>query len=183
MVGYIGEIRFFAGNFAPRGWMFCEGQVLIIREYAPLFAIISSYYGGDGRNNFALPDLRQRVAIGTGRGPGLSYYQLSQKGGSSELTLSEQQMPQHTHTMKAAQENGDLNSPSEAYPAASNGVITAGRDNYPYQNAAYSNQTPNTQMNGVAISVAGQSIPHNNMQPYLACNYLICADGLFPSRN
>ncbi|WP_218973159.1 phage tail protein [Labilibaculum manganireducens] len=183
MEGYIGEIRFFAGNFAPRGWMFCDGEMLTIQEYTPLFAIISSYYGGDARTNFALPDLRQKVAIGTGRGPGLSYYQLSQRGGASQLTLSEQQMPQHSHTMKAAQGNGDLNSPSGAYPAASNGVITAGRDSYTYQNAAYSNQTPNTQMNGAAIGEAGQSIPHNNMQPYLACNYIICVNGLFPSRN
>nr|WP_321357885.1 tail fiber protein [uncultured Draconibacterium sp.] len=183
MEGYIGEIRFFAGNFAPRGWMFCEGQVLSIASNTSLFAIIGNMYGGDGRSTMAVPDLRQRAAIGTGRGPGLSNYSLSQQGGVSSITLTEQQMPQHNHQMRAAEAFGDEASPAGAYPAASNGVMTIGRDNYPYQNSGYSNEDPNTQMNSQSVGVSGQSNAHNNMQPYLVCNYIICVEGLFPSRS
>ena len=183
MEGYIGEIRFFAGNFAPKNWMFCDGQLLKISEYTPFFAIISDRFGGDARTTFGLPDLRHKVAIGTGRGPALSNVALSQQGGASQISLTEQQMPKHNHEINAANENGDVASPAGAYPAVSNGTMTVGRSNFPYQNAEYSNQDSNSQMNSDALSLAGQNGAHNNMQPYLACNYIICVDGLFPSRN
>ena len=183
MEGYLGVIRFFAGTFAPRGWMFCEGQMLSISEYTTLYAIIGIYYGGDGRSNFQLPDLRQRAATGTGRGPGLNDYSIGEYGGYTSIALTEQEMPYHNHVVAASPVDGDESSPANAYPAVSNGAVTIGRDSYPYQNEAYSNGVPNTQMNSVSLGTTGQNEAHNNMQPYLACNYIICVDGLFPARS
>lgn len=183
MTGYIGAIKFFAGNFAPKDWMYCAGQLLQISEYTPLYAIIGDRYGGDGRNTIALPDLRQRVAIGTGRGPGLDDYYLAQKGGASAVGLTTDQMPVHQHTIIAQNDDGDSTSPKGNYLASSHGVVEMGRDVKTYENKAFTDSNPINNMYHGAIGNTGNNTPHYNMQPYLVCNYIICVDGLFPRRS
>jgi len=166
--GFIGEIRMFAGNFAPRGWAFCEGQLLPINQNTALYSILGTTYGGDGQTNFALPDLRGRTPIGVGHGPGLSPYSLGQKGGNETTTLSVDQIPAHNHLANASSEAGNTRSPADT-------VWARGKK-------FYSTQAPNTTMSATAISSTGGSQPHTNIQPYLAIHYIICIQGIYPSR-
>lgn len=178
MEGYIAEIRLFAGNFAPRGWAFCQGQILSIAQNTALFALLGTTYGGNGQTTFALPDLRGRVPVGTGQGPGLSNVTLGEVGGAPTHTLIITEMPAHNHTAQTtvnAAATGTTTSPSGNYPAGS-----TARDNI-YNNT--SNATMNPGMAQTMVGIAGGSQPHNNMQPYLGLNYIICMEGIFPSRN
>lgn len=170
---FIGEIKLFAGNFAPRGWAFCEGQLLPISQNTALFSILGTTYGGDGRTTFALPDLRGRVSIHPGHGPGLSNYFLGAKGGQEHVTLMINQMPSHNHEVRASSQGG--NSPSPGNAVLGN---TGGFD------AEYvHNQPPDLIMNPSMVTNAGGNQPHENRQPYLAVNYIIALQGIFPSRS
>ncbi len=168
----IGEIRIFAGNFAPRSWAFCEGQLLSIAQNQALFSILGTTYGGDGRTTFGLPDLRGRVAIGPGNGPGLPDYRLGAKGGAPTNTLNVSQLPSHNHPT-AVQVNtgqaGESNPQNQFLGAASN----------TYSETA----TANAALGGVTSGNSGGNQSVNNMQPYLAVYYIIALQGIFPSRN
>jgi microcystin-dependent protein len=176
MEGYLAEIRLFAGNFAPRGWAFCNGQILSIAQNTALFALIGTTYGGNGQTTFALPDLRGRTAVGPGQGPGLPAVNLGEMSGETTHTLIITEMPAHNHSAQAA---GNSNSGDSSSPNGNTWATSTTRDN------VYINAAPNGPMaaNTVTIGIAGGSQPHNNMQPYLGMNYIICIEGIFPSRN
>jgi len=161
---YVGEIRLFAGNFAPAGWMFCEGQLLPISENETLFQLIGTTYGGDGESTFALPDLRGRVPIHQGNGS-----ILAETGGTEEITLTVNQIPAHSHALLGAAVGGSQTGPANALLANST-VITP-----------YASETPNQPMAATAIAPVGGSQPHTNFQPYLCINFIISLFGLFPS--
>ena len=169
MEGYLAEIRMFAGNFAPRGWAFCQGQLLSIAQNTALFSLLGTTYGGNGQTTFALPDLRGRVPVGTGQGPGLPTMTLGEVGGEPTHTLIQQEMPAHGHQVAATSDDATKKNPIGSVPAATGGSA--------YANAGNGNMLANM------ISPAGGSQPHNNMQPYLGMNYIICMFGIFPSRN
>jgi len=171
---FIAEIRIFAGNFAPRGWAFCNGQLLPIAQNTALFSLIGTTYGGDGQSTTALPNLQGRAPMHPGRGPGLSDRRLGQQGGAEEVTLSEAQMPNHNHTMRASGQEGDRRTP------AADRALAEGIGGSPYQ----SNTTDNlVDMDARSLPTAGDGQAHNNMQPYLAMNFIIALVGLYPSRS
>lgn len=165
---FIGEIKMFAGNFAPQGWALCDGQLLPIAQNAALFSLLGTTYGGDGRTTFALPDLRGRVPLHPGQGPGLSQRRLGEKSGQESVTLSEAQMPAHTHTAQARPVSAGRNDPENA--------LLARRRAYDGEPA------PTVTMHPDAIGSAGGGQDHENMQPYLCINFIIALQGLFPSR-
>ena len=161
---YVGEIRMFAGNFAPAGWMFCDGRLLPISENEILFQLIGTTYGGDGESTFALPDLRGRIPIHQGNG-----FILAEAGGVEEVTLTVAQTPAHNHAAIGAAVTGDQTSANGALPANSVTIT-------PYLNTA-----PDAAFNAGAIGPAGGSRPHTNFQPYLCIDYIISLFGIFPS--
>lgn len=167
---YVGELRIFAGNFAPAGWMFCEGQLLPISENETLFQLIGTTYGGDGQSTFGLPDLRGRLPIHQGTGGG-STYTLAQTGGAEEVTLSINQLPSHSHPMLGASGNGTQANPKNNVLASSTLV------------KLYSGEAADTALSATAITSIGGSLPHTNLQPYLCLNYIISLFGIFPSQN
>ncbi|GEO10041.1 phage tail protein [Segetibacter aerophilus] len=173
---FIGQITLFAGTFAPRGWAFCQGQILSIAQNTALFSILGTTYGGNGQTTFALPDLRGRVPVGPGQGPGLSNYSLGQQSGSESVTLTVGNMPSHNHPLAASTSDGDASSPTNNYNAVTIDPSTLNSMNT-YKTAA------NTNMNPAAIGQAGGNQPHQNMQPYTCINYIIALEGIFPSRN
>lgn len=162
---YVGEIRMFAGNFAPAGWMFCEGQLVPIAENETLFQLIGTTYGGDGESTFALPDLRGRLPIHQGGG-----FLLAHTGGAEEITLTIPQIPVHSHPLTGAAVNGANASPDNALLANSTVI------------APYAPETPNVAMAPNAIGAVGGSQPHTNFQPYLCVNFIISLFGLFPQQ-
>lgn len=166
---YVGEIRMFGGNFAPAGWMFCNGQLLPISENETLFQLIGTTYGGDGRSTFALPNLQSRTPIHMGQGPGLSSYVLAQMGGVESVTLTTQQMPAHSHIFWASSV-ADSASPTNAYLAQSS------------QATMFFADPPSQNMNVNAIGNAGGNQPHENMQPFLCISFIISLYGIFPSQ-
>ena len=172
MEGYIAEIRMFAGNFAPRGWAFCNGQILSIAQNTALFSLLGTTYGGNGKSNFALPDLQGRAPMHPGQGPGLSLHDLGETGGSETVSLLESEMPAHSHTMRA----NTLSSAEtkQVGPAASLAPSTGGD--------VYQPPPPNTFMAPEALAPAGGDAPHNNMQPYLTLYFNIALQGVFPPR-
>jgi microcystin-dependent protein len=170
---YIGSIVLFAGNFAPRGWAFCQGQLLPIAQNAALFSILGTTYGGDGRTTFALPDLRGRGPIGTGQGPGLTNVTLGQQVGSEQVTLTVNQMPAHSHLVACNSSAGGNADPAGNVPGNAGGLSAP----KVYANAATANMAP------TMISAAGGNQPVSVQQPSLGLNYIICLEGLFPSRN
>jgi len=163
---YVGEIRMFAGNFAPAGWMFCEGQLLPISENETLFQLIGTTYGGDGESTFALPDLRGRVPIHQGNG-----VILAETGGTEEVTLTVQQIPVHNHALLGTNNQGTQNQPLDMLLAQS-----------PTQNAfPYGSDNPPATLNAASIGPVGGSQPHSNFQPYLCVDFIISLFGIFPS--
>lgn len=170
---FVAEIRMFAGNFAPRGWAFCDGQLLAVSQNDALFSLIGTIYGGDGRTTFGLPDLRGRLAIHAGSGPGLSPRQLGAKGGSENVTIIANELPGHTHPVRASSQGGTSTSPVGNYPAA---VPLTAR----YQNvgAGSPGAVPMETTNDV-----GGSQSHTNLAPALCVNYIIALVGIYPSRN
>ncbi len=169
---FIAEIRIFAGNFAPRGWAFCNGQLLPIAQNTSLFSLIGTTYGGDGRTTTALPDLQGRAPMHPGRGPGLSSRRLGERTGSETVALTVSTIPSHTHQMKGASTPSNSNAPSAA---ATLGRSTGGN--------AYGPATSTADMSAGTLANAGGGQPHNNMQPYLAINFIIALVGLYPSRS
>jgi microcystin-dependent protein len=173
---FIGEIIMFGGNFAPRGWAMCNGQLLSISQNTALFSILGTSFGGNGTTTFGLPDLRSRVPIHQGQGPGLSPYVLGQQGGPENVTLLQNNMPIHTHLANASTINADQPSPAGAIwasPVDSQGGAGTG----------YTKQAANTTMAPNAIGNAGGSVPFSIVQPYLAVTFIIALQGIFPSRN
>lgn len=161
---YVGEIRMFAGNFAPAGWQFCEGQLLPISENETLFQLIGTTYGGDGQSTFALPDLRGRLPIHQGGG-----FVLAETGGAEEITLTVGQIPAHSHPMLANSQAATETTPSSNAVPASPGALI------------YLNLSPFGTMSPQIISAVGGSQPHSNFQPYLCINFIISLFGIFPS--
>ena len=172
---FIGEITLFAGNYAPRGWAFCQGQLLSIAQNTALFSILGTTYGGDGQTTFALPDLRGRAPIGPGQGPGLPPYYLGELGGEPTHTLIYPEMPAHSH---AAQASGVAAGGTSASPGGGTWASSTARD------TLYSNAAPDSPMaaGNITVGAAGNSQPHNNMPPYLGVNYIIALEGFYPSR-
>ena len=171
MEGYLAQVILFAGNFAPRGWAFCHGQLLPINQYQALFALLGNTYGGDGRTTFGLPDLRGRAPIGAGRGPGLSDYRLGVRGGSETNVLTVNQMPSHSHALTAS-----TTTAAQAKPGNAIRLGHAGAD-------VYTQGASDTTLASDSIQSTGAGQPQNNMQPFLGLNYIICLNGIFPSRN
>jgi microcystin-dependent protein len=163
---YVGEIRMFAGNFAPAGWMFCEGQLLPISENETLFQLIGTTYGGDGQSTFALPDLRGRIPIHQGNG-----FVLAETGGVEEVTLTVQQIPAHGHSLLGTDDLATTNAPANNVFAKSSGATI-----FPY-----GTDQPLTTLHPSTISPVGGSQPHTNFQPYLCVDFIISLFGIFPS--
>lgn len=188
---FIGEVVLFGGNFAPRNWALCDGQLLQINQNQALFSILGTTYGGDGETTFALPDLRGRVPIGTGSGPGLTPRSLGQSDGTETVTLNSTQMPSHMHTGPASGLSATLrgHTGSEAEATAPSPTRALSKFTTPIGVNAYSNSEANqTPIGGpqlVVQSVAntGGSQVHENRQPLLGVNYIIAIRGIFPSRN
>ncbi|WP_323769529.1 phage tail protein [Antarctobacter sp.] len=172
---FIAQVIPFAGNFAPRGWAFCDGQLLPVSQNTALFSLVGTIYGGDGRTTFALPDLRGRAAVNPGRGPGLTPYTLGEKGGVETVTLTELQIPNHNHSVKSRAESrgGNLTDPAGNMLASGTTVYRA--------------NTPadDVDMDPAMIqeTTVGGSQSHNNMPPYLALNFIIALQGVYPSRS
>ena len=173
MEGVIGTIIIFAGNFAPRGWALCQGQLLSIAQNTALFSILGTTYGGNGQTTFALPDLRGRAPIGAGQGPGLSDIALGEVAGNENVTLLTSQMPAHNHSV-AANQNATGTNPASAFPA---------NDSRGNPVNIYAGATDGTLMSPQMIGVAGNSQPLAIRNPYLGINYVICMEGIYPSRN
>lgn len=163
---YVGEIRIFAGNFAPAGWMFCAGQMLSISENETLFQLIGTTYGGDGQSTFALPDLRGRIPIHQGNG-----FILAESGGAEEITLAVNQLPVHTHPLLATNDTATQTNPGGQVPAR---FSQANID-------PYLQDVPTVSMAVAAVGPVGGSQPHTNFQPYLCVHFIISLFGIFPS--
>lgn len=176
---FIGEIVMFAGNFAPRGWAFCQGQLLSIAQNTALFSILGTTYGGNGQTTFGLPDLRGRVPVGAGQGPGLPSVTLGEMAGAPTHSLISSEMPAHNHTVGASTSPGNTANPSGNLLAV--GQVSAGGNTETV--SSYVTGAPNVALNAQTGGIAGGSQPHNNMQPYLGMNYIIAIQGIFPSRN
>jgi microcystin-dependent protein len=168
---FLGEVRIFAFNFPPVGWAQCNGQLLPINQNQALFSLLGTFYGGDGKTNFALPNLQSRVAIHVGQGTGLSEYTQGQMGGTEAVTLSRAEMPVHTHHVHADGTNAKAANPVGHF------LARAANDIYAVQ------QHGTSTMNPKMIADAGGGKPHTNIQPYLALNFCIALQGVFPSRN
>lgn len=176
----IGEIRLFAGNFAPRSWAFCNGQLLAIAQNSALFSILGTIYGGDGRTTFALPDLRGRAPISPGQGPGLSSINQGQRAGVNTVNLTIQNLPNHNHTLNAENATGTSASPTNNVSANAQVQLERGGDVF---NVNSFGPTPNATMGASSVGSTGGSIPVSVQNPYLGINYIICLYGIFPSRN
>lgn len=182
MEGYLAEIRMFAGNFNPRGWLFCQGQILSIAQNTAVFALVGTIYGGNGQTTFAVPDFRGRVDVGTGTGAGLPPVDLGQVAGSNQATLTLAQMPAHTHTVSGSASRacksgaGNSDSPVGNIPASS-----ASDEIYAAPAGGNGSMAP-VSFSGTT-SVAGSGQPFSVMQPYLGMNFIFCIEGIFPSRN
>ena len=167
---FVAEIRIFPFNFSPKGWAFCDGQILPLSQNTALFSLLGTTYGGDGKSTFALPDLQGAAAMHPGQGPGLSLHDLGEVGGSDTVSLLESEMPSHSHSLVASQSDGVSTHPAGNLFAQGVGVQVWGTN------------PPNTSLHLSAIATAGGSGPHNNMQPYLTLNFCIALQGVFPPR-
>lgn len=168
---FVAEIRIFPFNFAPRGWAFCDGQLLPLSQNTALFSLLGTTYGGNGKSNFALPDLQGRAAMAPGQGPGLSLRDLGESGGSETVTLLESEIPTHTHGLRGNNFLGDSPQPGGNTPAR-------------YVNNAYHTDTASNlaDMAPEALAPAGGGAPHNNLMPYLTMHFCIALQGVFPPR-
>ena len=169
---FVAEIRIFPFNFAPKGWAWCDGQLMPISQNTALFSLLGTTYGGDGKSTYALPDLQGSAPMHPGQGPGLSLHDLGEQGGSQTVTLLESEMPAHSHVLRAeTQDPADVNipSPTAAFATSTGGTL--------YQPAA------DTQLAPEALAPVGGDIPHNNLQPYLTFFFNIALQGVFPPRS
>jgi microcystin-dependent protein len=170
---FVAEIRVFPFNFAPRGWAWCNGQLLPLSQNTALFSLLGTNYGGNGTSNFALPDLQGSTAMHPGQGPGLSLHDLGETGGSETVTLLESEMPAHTHGVNSNLGSADLTAPSPLN-------VMAEADGNDYKATPFN---PLANMDFRTLSPAGGSLPHNNMQPYLTFYFNIALQGVFPPRS
>lgn len=170
---YLGEIRMFAGNFAPKGWALCNGQLVLITQNQALFAILGTTYGGDGMTNFGLPDFRGRVAVSQGQAPGYANYTMGEKAGQESVTLLSNQLPQHTHLINAVNIGGNQALPTGNFPA----VESTGTS------LNYSSGPSNTTLNPTTVAMAGGSQPVSVLQPLQVVSFIIALEGIFPSRS
>lgn len=167
---FVAEVRIYPFNFAPKGWAFCNGQLMPISQNTALFSLLGTVYGGDGKSTFALPNLQGSACMHPGQGQGLSLRDLGEIGGSQYVTLLQSEMPAHTHTLSTSVRPADSLNPGGLSPGTGNNI---------YATAA---GAPQVQMAPQALSVTGGSLPHNNMQPYLTLNFCIALQGVFPAR-
>ncbi len=166
---FLGEIRIFGCNFAPRDWAFCNGQLMAISQNTGLFSLLGTYYGGDGRTTFALPNLQGRAPISLGQGPGLSPRSIGDRGGSAAVALIQTEMPAHTHGVAARSSRADrANAQAAMLASGAEPLYVAG--------------APTVPMSPQGVAVSGVGIAHNNMQPYLVLNFCIALRGIFPPR-
>jgi len=172
---FVGEIRLFAGTFAPTGWALCNGQLLSISQNTALFSLLGTYYGGDGRTTFGLPNLQGAAPLMAGQGPGLSGRSLGEVGGEAAVTLTTAEMALHTHAASATASPGNAPDPANAVW----GVAAVARGTAMY--AASPGTGP--QMSPQALGIAGSSQPHNNLPPYLALTFIIALQGIYPPRS
>lgn len=171
---FLGQITMFAGNYAPRNWAYCDGQILDTSQQDTLFSLIGTNYGGNGTTTFALPDMRGRVPIHQGTGPGLSQRLIGEKGGSERVTLSVNQIPFHNHPLQASTQNANSNAPT--------GNVLAKPENE--NNKIFDNNSNTyTTMDSDAVSFSGGSKAHSNIAPYLGVHFIIALVGIYPSRN
>ncbi len=173
---FVAEIRIFPFNFAPKGWAFCDGQILPLSQNTALFSLLGTTYGGDGKSNFALPNMQGNAPMHPGQGPGLSLHDLGETGGSDTVSLLESEIPSHSHALMCAS-GFDAGSPG-ATPSANTALNDAGTPSTPYLVANPAGST----LAGNAIAPAGGDQPHNNMQPYLTLNFCIALQGVYPPR-
>jgi microcystin-dependent protein len=170
---FLAEIRIFPFNFAPKGWAFCDGQILPLSQNTALFSLLGTTYGGDGKSNFALPNVQGNAPMHPGQGPGLSLHDLGETGGSQTVSLLESEIPSHSHAMMASSDSADN------FVTAGNMIAKPlGRGN----NLFVTTTTPLVAMNDNALAPAGGDQPHNNMQPFLTLNFCIALQGVFPPR-
>ena len=167
---FLGEISWFAGNYAPRGWAFCDGQLLDIASHQALFALLGTTYGGDGRTTFALPDMRGRSPLHAGTGPGLTPKRLGARAGEETVTLTTNEIPSHSHSHRASSNSGTQRSPTAT-------VLAENR------RKPYSTDNPDVSMNSASISPTGGNQAHNNMPPFNTLHCIIALQGTFPPRN
>lgn len=168
---FVAEIRIFPFNFAPKGWAWCDGQLMPLSQNTALFSLLGTTYGGDGKSNFALPDLQGRAPMHPGQGPGLSLHDLGETGGSETVTLLESEIPAHSHSLRASQADAIEISPiGQLFATGTGGVL------------AYAAPNPLAQLNPTALAPAGGDQPHNNMQPYLTFYFCIALQGVYPPR-
>jgi len=173
---YVGEVRIFTGNYPPRGWADCNGQIMPVQQNPVLFSVIGAIYGGDGRTTFALPNLNGRVPMHQGTGPGLTPRQVGQQGGEAAVTLLESQMPNHSHTPQALDNQGKLSDPAGAV------WTKTPKNTRPVSDSNGFAATPDVTMSPLALGLAGASQPHNNMQPYLPLRFIIALEGVYPPK-
>ncbi len=169
---FVAEIRIFPFNFAPKGWAFCDGQILPLSQNTALFSLLGTTYGGDGKSNFALPNMQGNAPMHPGQGPGLSLHDLGETGGSDTVSLLESEIPSHNHTIKA-----DILDPADLQAASSATVFAKSTGGN-----AYIPPTTLVSMSDMALAPAGGDQPHNNLQPYLTLNFCIALQGVFPPR-
>jgi len=167
---FLAEIRAFPFNFPPKGWAFCDGQLLPISQNTALFSLLGTTYGGDGKSNFALPNMQGNITMHPGQGPGLSLHDLGETGGSDTVTVLESEIPSHSHSLKG----DNLNGPDSAGP----GGAAVSSPASIYSNAT----TPIANFSDNAIAPAGGDQPHNNLMPYLTLNFCIAMQGVYPPR-
>jgi len=170
---FVAEVRIFTGNFAPKGWALCDGQLLPISQNTALFSLLGTTYGGDGKSNFALPNLQGCAPMQAGQGQGLSLRDLGETAGEQTVTLLQTEMPAHTHTVQCVSAGGGTNSPANALWAG------GGRGAPPM----YTPLAANVNMSPFATSIAGGNLPHNNMMPFLGLTFIIALQGVFPARS
>lgn len=168
---FVGEIRMFAGNFAPRGWAFCDGQLLAVSQNDALFSLFGTIYGGDGRTTFGLPDLRGRIPVHAGDGPGLSPRRLGAKGGAESVTLTVNQLPSHGHPLRGSSNTGNALNPGDALLATAQSQVYFNREE------------ALTNLNAGSVSNAGGSQAHSNLMPFLCVHFIIALVGIYPSRH
>ena len=176
---FIAQLNLFPFNFPPKGWAFCDGQILPISQNTALFSLLGTTYGGDGRSNFALPDLQGQVPIHMGQGPGLSLYDLGESGGETAVTLLESEMPAHNHALSAELVSATTNSANNTLLAEGVGGSLRGR----FKVNTYAPAGTSTTLAPSQLGPAGLSEPHNNLQPYLTLNWCIALQGIFPARS
>lgn len=178
MDSYIGTIIAFAGDYEPENWKCCNGQTINISGYEPLYSLIGTTYGGNGTTNFALPDLRNRLVIGAGTGTGLSTYALGAAGGADQVTLTASQIPAHSHTLTATKDIGTSSTPDSTSVL---GAISDTNSNFYDLKDDTTNPVNFKTLNSVSITSTGGNLPHENRQPFMAINYIICVNGIYPS--